>query len=186
MFQCEPELFTIYHQGFSSQVNKWPINPLDVIIKWVLKKSPNLVIVDMGCGEAKLAQSVPNKVFSYDFIAVNDLVTACDMAKVPLLNSSVDIVVFCLSLMGTNLNEFLQEAFRILKHGGILKVAEVVSRFENLEEFITMVSTFGYNLLRKDETNKMFVQFEFEKSLKNTQRPKLPSLLLKPCLYKKR
>lgn len=38
----------------------------------------------------------------------------------------------------------------------------------------------------KDETNKMFVQFEFEKSLKNTQRPKLPSLLLKPCLYKKR
>lgn len=38
MFQCEPELFTIYHQGFLSQVNKWPINPVDVIIKWILKK----------------------------------------------------------------------------------------------------------------------------------------------------
>ena len=45
----------------------------------------------MGCGEAKLAQSVPNKVFSYDFIAVNDLVTACDMAKVTI-NFLCDLV----------------------------------------------------------------------------------------------
>jgi hypothetical protein len=36
----------------------------------------------MGCGEAKISQSVPNKVFSIDLVAFNDLVTACDMAKV--------------------------------------------------------------------------------------------------------
>ena len=36
----------------------------------------------MGCGEAKISQNVPNKVFSFDLVAFNDLVTACDMAKV--------------------------------------------------------------------------------------------------------
>lgn len=36
----------------------------------------------MGCGEAKIAQSVPNKVFSFDMVAANDFVTVSDMAKV--------------------------------------------------------------------------------------------------------
>ena len=45
-------------------------------------RSPELVIADMGCGEAKISQSVPNKVFSFDFVAFNEFVTVCDMAKV--------------------------------------------------------------------------------------------------------
>lgn len=47
-------------------------------------RSSQLVIADMGCGEAKISQSVPNKVFSFDLVAVNDFVTACDMAKVSI------------------------------------------------------------------------------------------------------
>ena len=48
-------------------------------------------------------------------VAVNDLVTKCDMKNVPLNNESVDIAVFSLSLMGTNVIEFLLEAHRVLK-----------------------------------------------------------------------
>lgn len=59
----------------------------------------------MGCGDAVLAQSIPNKVHSFDLVAVNARVTACDMAHVPLKDGSVDIVIFCLSLMGINIGK---------------------------------------------------------------------------------
>ncbi|GFV88994.1 hypothetical protein TNCV_4911942 [Trichonephila clavipes] len=48
--------------------------------------------------------------------------------QVPLPNESVNVAVFCLSLMGTNLKDYLRETFRILKVGGTLKIAEVESR----------------------------------------------------------
>jgi ribosomal RNA-processing protein 8 len=44
-------------------------------------------------------------------------VTACNMAHTPLSTASVDIVVFCLSLMGTDLGAYLTEANRVLKEG---------------------------------------------------------------------
>jgi ribosomal RNA-processing protein 8 len=53
----------------------------------------------MGCGDARLAQTVPNKTHSFDLVSKNPRVTACDVAHVPLENESVDIVVFCLALM---------------------------------------------------------------------------------------
>ena len=44
-------------------------------------------------------------------------VTVCDMSRTPLDASSVDIAVFCLSLMGTNLRDYVKEANRVLKSG---------------------------------------------------------------------
>ena len=40
------------------------------------------VVADFGCGEAVIAQSVMNKVHSFDLVAKNKFVTACNMAKV--------------------------------------------------------------------------------------------------------
>ena len=34
-FQEDPSLFGVYHEGFREQVKSWPVNPLDVIIKWI-------------------------------------------------------------------------------------------------------------------------------------------------------
>lgn len=76
-----------------------------------------MIIADFGCGEAKLAESVPNQVHSFDLVALNPRVQVCDMSKTPLTNESVDVVVFCLSLMGTNLQDYLIEANRVLKVG---------------------------------------------------------------------
>lgn len=42
----------------------------------------NLVVADFGCGDAKIARSVPNKVHSFDLMSINEHVTPCDMAKV--------------------------------------------------------------------------------------------------------
>ena len=45
-------------------------------------RTPSLKVVDFGCGEAKIATSVSHDVHSFDLVAVNEKVTACDMAHV--------------------------------------------------------------------------------------------------------
>jgi SAM-dependent methyltransferase len=129
-FQKEPALFDKYHEGFREQVARWPVNPLDVMVRKVLDMPKSAVIADMGCGEAMLAASVPHKVHSFDLVAANKRITAADIADVPLPDASVDCVVFCLALMGTDYPSFLAEAARICKPGGTLHVAEVRSRVE--------------------------------------------------------
>lgn len=75
-------------------------------------------MADFGCGEAQLASSLPDAtVHSFDLVAASDLVTVCNMAHTPLQANSVDVAVFCLSLMGTNLSDFIKEANRVLKEG---------------------------------------------------------------------
>lgn len=74
-------------------------------------------MADFGCGEARLAKTIPQKCYSFDLVAANDSVIACNMAHTPLSDDSVNIAVFCLSLMGTNLKDFLLEANRVLKVG---------------------------------------------------------------------
>lgn len=51
-------------------------------------------------------------------------VVACNMSDVPLGDASVDVAVFCLSLMGTDYGDALAEAHRALVAGGTLWVAE--------------------------------------------------------------
>jgi len=187
LFQEQPDLFEVYHRGYRAQVSKWPSNPLDGIIKFVLSQRHDLVIADFGCGEAKLAQSVPQKVHSLDLVAQNEHVQACDMANVPLSNNSVDVVVFCLSLMGTNTLDFLKEAQRVLKPNGILKIAEVKSRFpENITQFIKLMAQLGFTLVSQDNANVMFIMFTFKLGVKQTAPKKLINFNFKPCLYKKR
>jgi len=115
-FESNPELFQKYHDAYKGRMEHWPKNPLDVIVKWINRKvSKDRIIADFGCGEAKLSLAVPNKVHSFDLFALNDRVTACDMSNVPLEDESVDVAVFCLSLMGTDVAKFIAEANRVLK-----------------------------------------------------------------------
>ena len=134
-----------------------------------------------------------NKVHSFDLVAHNEHITACNIAKVsaaavtppsngrslftfaqvPLKHGTLDVAIFCLSLMGTDFMKFLKEAHRTLKPGsalplwlswlisisvcslasGLLKIAEVQSRFEGanmvagLDAFIKAVCELGFNHL---------------------------------------
>ncbi|KAJ3090943.1 25S rRNA (adenine645-N1)-methyltransferase [Quaeritorhiza haematococci] len=190
LFKEKPHLFDIYHEGFRTQVHHWPVNPIDVFISHLQKKPAGTVVADLGCGEAKIARTLmggegsdSNKkdakgkkrkgdttqeglgitVHSFDLVAPNKYVTVADIAKVPLSSDSVDVAIFCLSLMGTNYMDFIREAHRILKSGGELKIAEVVSRLENVKEFIDALSNCGFRLRSKDDSNKMFILLEFRK-----------------------
>ncbi|TYZ61953.1 hypothetical protein PybrP1_000687 [[Pythium] brassicae (nom. inval.)] len=189
-FQSDPELFDVYHQGFREMADKWPVNPLDTFISYV-KSRPKAVVADFGCGDARLAESVPNTVHSFDLVSRKPSVTACNIADVPLPDRSVDIAVFCLALMGTSVREFLLEAHRVLRPGGVLQVAEVKSRFESealggVQGFVDRVHTLGFDLKTKeDELNKMFALFEFVKSPSRQPQPG-GAIELKACEYKRR
>ncbi|XP_044259168.1 ribosomal RNA-processing protein 8 [Tribolium madens] len=186
IFKDDPDAFKAYHEGYRQQVAKWPLNPLDAIIRSVQKMPKTHVIADFGCGDAKLAQSVNQKVHSFDLVPVNEAVTACDMAHVPLDNNSIDVVVFCLSLMGTNLHDYLLEANRVLVPGGILKIAEVESRFDDVNQFIEGVKRFNFKNTWKDLSHNLFYFLDFRKEGNIKNKKKLPNLSLNPCLYKKR
>ncbi|XP_073040966.1 ribosomal RNA-processing protein 8-like isoform X2 [Primulina eburnea] len=192
-FKEDPALFNVYHSGYQEQMSHWPVQPNDIIIKWINDRSPSLVVVDFGCGDARLSRSVKNKVFSFDLVSNDPAVIACDMSNTPLDTSSVDVAVFCLSLMGTNFPNYLQEANRVLKHRGWLLIAEVKSRFDpntggaDPNEFVKSTCELGFASMTQDFSNKMFLLFYFQK--KEKQRPKEPQIKwpeLKPCLYKRR
>jgi len=187
-FQEDPTLFKVYHEGYREQVKSWPVNPLDLIISWIKTEHPNAVVADLGCGDAVLSASVTNTVHSFDLVSSNSRVIACDISKLPLKSASVDITVFCLSLMGTNIADFLKEAHRILKPGGILKIAEVRSRFEGVKDgikkFFRVLKKAGFDSTEKNFDNKMFFLSE---SLKSSRSPVFDSeYSARVCVYKKR
>lgn len=186
MFDKDPELFDVYHRGFATQTSKWPTNPLDRVITHVCALPNSKIIADFGCGEAKLSQSIPHTVHSFDLVAANEHVTACDMAHVPLPDASVDVCVFCLSLMGTNLSDFIKEARRVLKSGGKLWISEITSRFISEKEFEQNVERLGFKLISKKAFNKLFLEFEFKAVAKRKTGVKSPNIELKPCIYKRR
>ncbi|XP_076249293.1 uncharacterized protein LOC143188752 isoform X2 [Calliopsis andreniformis] len=186
-FKDDPDAFKAYHDGYKQQVQQWPLNPLDVIISSIKTMPREYIIADFGCGEGRLATSVAHKVHSFDFVSLNDHVTACDMAHTPLLTNGVHVVVFCLSLMGTNLKDYIIEANRVLKKDGILKIAEVESRFEQIEDFIKVLSEYGFKNTWKDLSNNLFYFLDFKKVKDiGNKKAKLSPITLKPCLYKKR
>lgn len=185
-FQSDKASFKVYHEGFQDQVKKWPINPLDKIIEYVRQSPRTAKIVDFGCGEALLAQSVRQEVASFDLVALNKHVTACEMSRVPLKIASMDIAVFCLSLMGTNMSDYIVEAGRVLKNKGVMLIAEVSSRFDSPLSFVQEVEKLGFRHLLT--TNfKMFVIMKFMRDSSKTKMKKSSiDLKLNPCVYKKR
>ena len=127
--------------------------------KMLREKKDKVMVADFGCGDAKLAERLlsmkvgkdgqltnqpspkgnkgkhldvcPFDVRSFDLVSGgNPLVTPADMSNVPLPDESVDVGVYCLALMGTNVADFVRESWRVLKFNGVLRVAEVRSRFE--------------------------------------------------------
>ena len=187
LFRRDPGFFEIYHAGFRSQSAHWPVRPVDVLVRWLEKQPASLVVGDLGCGDAQIAASVRQTVHSFDLVANNPRVTACDVANVPLPSGALDVAIFCLALMGTNYVDFLREAHRLLRPRGVLKIAEVSSRVEDLPAWLAMLRGLGFDLLAKDTSNTHFLLLDLVKSSRPPQQAEqLDVVPLKPCIYKRR
>jgi ribosomal RNA-processing protein 8 len=66
--------------------------------------------------------------------------------------------------MGTNFPEFIKEANRVLKPNGKLLVAEVLSRFSDVNKFVKhMKDDMGFKALKINKLKNFFYVMVFEK-----------------------
>jgi ribosomal RNA-processing protein 8 len=127
--------------------------PYQEIINRIRQLSPRLQIGDFGCGEAKVVEAFGEKrVYSFDHVAVNNLVSACDMKSVPLPDESLDVADFSLSLMGRNWVEYIEEAKRCLATNGYLFIAETrKSMSERLSRLRSVLKEKGFEIYSDEE-----------------------------------
>ncbi|KAN0126628.1 putative methyltransferase domain containing protein [Russula decolorans] len=212
MMREDRAVFDDYHKGFRHQVESWPSNAVSHYISDLSAYPPRTVIADLGCGDAALARALIPKgytVMSFDLVADRAFVVEADIFdRLPLPGSEVDsdgneklgqghaqiinVVVCALSLMGTNWPNCIREAWRILRPNGELKIAEVASRFTNVQQFQSFVESFGFKHKSTDKSNSYFTLFEFEKTSHEARGEKdwnkllTKGDMLKPCEYKRR
>lgn len=118
-----PQEFFEYHKVRHENMKTWEEIPYEYIAKQI--KNKRHVVGDFGCGENLMKTFIPNnKVYSFDHIAIDDTVIACDMSHTPLEDETLDVAVFSLALWGSNFEDYFKEAYRLLNYGGFLYIAE--------------------------------------------------------------
>ena len=164
--QNNPEEWMQYHTLYQNARKTWEITPYEETIKW-LEKRANLTVGDFGCGEAIVAKSLSDKhtIYSFDYVALNDSVTECDISKVPLEDSELDIAVFNLSLIGLNSKDYLQEAVRTLKLDGQLWIYETETHIKDVVAFVGMLESLGLNIIE----NYINWKFRFVRAIKSKE-----------------
>jgi ribosomal RNA-processing protein 8 len=66
--------------------------------------------------------------------------------------------------MGVNFPDFLVEANRVIKAGGTLFIAEVLSRFTNVSEFVKhMKDEAGFKAVKVSKSNEFFYIMIYQK-----------------------
>jgi Hypothetical methyltransferase/Probable Zinc-ribbon domain/Helicase conserved C-terminal domain len=146
--QKNPEEWAQYHTLYQEARSDWAVVPYKEMIRWCQKRS-GYVIGDFGCGEAKLAEAVSDRhtVYSFDHVAVNEDVVACDMAHTHLADETLDVAIFALSFMGSNVTDYLKEAHRALKLDGQLHIIEATSRFSDRAQFAATLGDLGFEVM---------------------------------------
>jgi SAM-dependent methyltransferase len=148
-----------YHTMYRQLRESWPVVPFKEEIRW-LSEREGLVVGDFGCGEAEIAKAVSDRhdVHSFDHVAIDDRVIACDIAHVPLEDGALDVAIFCLSLMGANFTDYLREAHRCLRLDGWLHVWEPTNYFpDGVAKFCSKLGKLGFDVLAP-ETEGAFVR----------------------------
>ncbi len=67
------------------------------------------------------------------------------MTKTPLKEETLDVALFCLSLMGSSVGDYLREAYRTLALDGLLHIYEATKRFEDRVKFGKSLKKFGFS-----------------------------------------
>jgi ubiquinone/menaquinone biosynthesis C-methylase UbiE len=96
----------------------------------------------------------PNIIFhNLDHVACDERVTAVDISHTPLEDGDADVAILCLSMWGSNKEQYLVEAHRILDPNGRLLVIEPTKRWRDQD-------TGEHKLRELLEMNKFTVETE--------------------------
>jgi SAM-dependent methyltransferase len=148
--------------------------PFKEELRWLSERS-GLVVGDFGCGEALVAKGAgeAHRIHSFDHVAVDDTVVACDVSKVPLEDGTLDLAIFCLSLMGTNFTDYIREAHRCLRLDGYLHLWEPTSYFDDVGKFTSALAKLGFDVMAPESAGA----FTRIYAVRNAKKPD-PELVL--------
>lgn len=149
-----------YHALYKKARKEWPEIPYIEISKKISNR-PEWVIGDFGCGENLLSKEIKNKVYSFDYISIEEGVIQCDMSNVPLDNNILDVAVFSLSLMGSNYIDYLREGYRTLKPFGQLFICEPASKWAGREnELKNVIESVGFRCFGAIRNSDKFIYID--------------------------
>ena len=157
-FSTNPDSFFRYHALRKQRMGQWDEIPYEYIATKIKNKSH--IIADFGCGENKFKDCLPNKVYSFDHVAFDDTVIACDMKNVPLEDESIDVAMFSLSLWGSNYEDYIKESYRVLNYGGIIYIAEPSKSYETEElknDLKILLTKNGFEIVGDIENRGKFI-----------------------------
>lgn len=142
-----PEEWAHYHTLYRQLRETWPVVPFKEELRW-LSERDGYVVGDFGCGEALIAAEAGDKhtIHSFDHVAIDKRVIACDIAHVPLEDDTLDLAIFCLSLMGSNFTDYIREAHRCLHIDGHLHIWEAASYFDDVKKFAARLAKLGFDV----------------------------------------
>jgi hypothetical protein len=139
LFKSTPQVWHAYHK--TSETNEQSFDndaiPRNRIIQELQNiknnsKNPKMV-VDMGCGKAHISRYFKNdKRFefrNYDHVSCSEDVVSCDISSIGLDDNSVDYCILSLAMWGSNCQEYIIEAYRMLVTGGRLYIIEPTKRW---------------------------------------------------------
>ena len=161
-FQENPDLWHQYHAISEENEKSFPEEsiPRNCIIQDLdkIKTKRNKLVVDMGCGKAQIADYFANdlrfRFINYDHVSSKENVEVQDISKVPLGENDVEICILCLAMWGSNCEDYITEAYRILESGGNLYIIEATKRWsEKDENGIVIAGQEGNKLKTLLETN---------------------------------
>jgi len=173
--EANPEEWAHYHTMYQELRDSWDVVPFQEEVHW-LEKREGLDVGDFGCGEALIAARVSDRhrVHCFDHVAINETVYACDIAAVPVDDGSLDVAIFCLSLMGANFTDYIREAHRCLRLDGELHIWEPAAYFDDETQFCTDLGRLGFDVLPPRKEG-LFLGI---RALKNSRKP-APTLSLR-------
>jgi hypothetical protein len=167
--QVNPEELAQYHTLYRAARKNWAVVPYEEMIRWCQQRT-GYVIGDFGCGEAKLAEAVSDRhtVHSFDHVAVNNDVVACDMAHVPLDDETLYVAIFSLSLMRSNFTDYIREVYRTVKLDGQLHILEATECFADRNAFVKSLEQVGFAIVNVEDKWK----FTHIRALKTERQPR--------------
>ena len=173
-FEQNPEKWKYYHEISKENERSFPTEeiPRNKMIKY-LEKLPGKkqkVIADLGCGFAEINKHFKDnprfKFHNFDHYSHNDLVISRDIYDTQLEDYSVDIVIMSLTMWGSNCNDYILEAYRILDKGGTLLIAEPYKRWNKelnehgkpINRLVNLLEENNFTIQEKYEGKFMFIE----------------------------
>ena len=157
-FQESPQDFIDYHRVRDEclktfEAHDIPCNRIIAELEKIKTKKGGKHVVDMGCGTATIAEHFKDdprfQFTNYDHVAINDTVQVCDISAMPLEDDSVNICIMSLALWGSNCEEYIQEARRVLETNGTLYIIDSTKRWSEKDELQNIIEGKEGNMLKQ-------------------------------------